>query len=328
MLVHDGPDLVAEAVPGPPRARRCPMPPTPAEAEAAARAYAGFERHFFPGCFVCGPERAAGRRPARSSRAGCRAGTWWPPRCRPRPPCRRRTASSPARSCGRCSTAPAPGPWSGTWRRPEWCWAAWRPACVAPFPAGGTGVAVGWPLGREGRKLYSGTALFGADGRLHGCARQTWIVLAAAPPRLTEVAARVLSSPSGGRTDPAHGSLLALRGRWQTHPSPAPSARGGRRGSPQLPERRTEGSLLSTGEASDPRLTDPIPAARERRHLPLREGTEHAATFPEGKERHASRHPREGADAAAPHRGCGAQPGGRPSWADASIRRGGKPSSR
>jgi len=46
-----------------------------------------------------------------------------------------------------------------------------------PIPVGAGGVAVGWPLGRDGRKLHSGTALFAADGTLLGYARQTWIVL-------------------------------------------------------------------------------------------------------------------------------------------------------
>jgi len=35
--------------------------------------------------------------------------------------------------------------------------------------------ALGWALGTEGRKIFAGTALFGADGRLVGRARQTWI---------------------------------------------------------------------------------------------------------------------------------------------------------
>ena len=37
-------------------------------------------------------------------------------------------------------------------------------------------VVMGWPLGQDGRKLYAGTAVFGADGRLLGSARATWIV--------------------------------------------------------------------------------------------------------------------------------------------------------
>jgi hypothetical protein len=36
-------------------------------------------------------------------------------------------------------------------------------------------VALGWPLGEDGRKLYAGTALYTADGELLARARQTWI---------------------------------------------------------------------------------------------------------------------------------------------------------
>ena len=42
--------------------------------------------------------------------------------------------------------------------------------------AGESCVAMAWPLGDEGRKLYAGTALFGEDGRVLGSARATWIV--------------------------------------------------------------------------------------------------------------------------------------------------------
>jgi hypothetical protein len=38
-------------------------------------------------------------------------------------------------------------------------------------------VVVSWPIGRDGRKGFAGTALFGDDGRLLGLARQTWIAL-------------------------------------------------------------------------------------------------------------------------------------------------------
>lgn len=48
---------------------------------------------------------------------------------------------------------------------------------LRPIPVGADCVAAGWPLGREGRKLFSGTALFGPDGVLYGFGRQTWIVL-------------------------------------------------------------------------------------------------------------------------------------------------------
>jgi hypothetical protein len=37
-------------------------------------------------------------------------------------------------------------------------------------------VVMGWPVGEEGRKRYAGTALFGEDDRLLGCASATWII--------------------------------------------------------------------------------------------------------------------------------------------------------
>jgi hypothetical protein len=176
VLVHDGPDLVAEGVPV--RLEiETPPPPSLAEAEDAARAYAGLERHFFPDCFVCGPGRAPGD--------GLRLFPGWVPG--------RDLVAAPVH-------ADASLPADGGFLAPEIAWSlldcpgAWameremeetgvvlgRMAAriLAPFPVGATGVAVGWPLGRDGRKLYSGTALFDARGLLHGFARQTWIVRA------------------------------------------------------------------------------------------------------------------------------------------------------
>ena len=42
--------------------------------------------------------------------------------------------------------------------------------------AGERCVVMAWPLGGEGRKLYAGTALYGADERLLGSARAVWIL--------------------------------------------------------------------------------------------------------------------------------------------------------
>jgi len=179
VLLHDGPDLVAEAVPT--RLElEVPPPPTADEAEAAARTYAGFRHHFFPGCFVCGPERPAGD--------GLRLFPGWVPG--------RDLVAAPVHAA---ASLPAAGGFLG--REIAWslldCPGAWamerdmeatgvvlgRMAArvLHPIPVLSSGVAVGWPLGREGRKLYSGTAFFGADGRLYGYARQTWIVMAPSP---------------------------------------------------------------------------------------------------------------------------------------------------
>jgi hypothetical protein len=82
--------------------------------------------------------------------------------------------------------------------RPEFVWAAlddsgfwsllsgvqdWQPmvlgrlaaALLDHVRAGERCVVLEWPLGREGRKAYSGTALFGEDGLLRAYARATWV---------------------------------------------------------------------------------------------------------------------------------------------------------
>ena len=46
---------------------------------------------------------------------------------------------------------------------------------VSPVRPGERCVVVGWPLGEDGRKLYSGTALYGEGGALKAFARATWI---------------------------------------------------------------------------------------------------------------------------------------------------------
>ena len=42
---------------------------------------------------------------------------------------------------------------------------------------GDRSIVIGWPLGEDGRKLYSGTALFSQDGELRAMARATWVRL-------------------------------------------------------------------------------------------------------------------------------------------------------
>lgn len=173
--VHDGGDLIAEGAPV--RLELAvPDPPTPEEATAASRAYAGFTRHCFPGCFVCGPERPPGD--------GLRIFPGWV--------AGRDLVAAPARadpslpSTGGLLTTEiawsfldCPGAWAMERDQEERPVVLGRMAArlVHPIPVGADCLAVGWPLGREGRKLFSGTALFALDGTLLGCGRQTWIVL-------------------------------------------------------------------------------------------------------------------------------------------------------
>jgi hypothetical protein len=48
---------------------------------------------------------------------------------------------------------------------------------LRPFRTDEPCVVVGWSLGRDGRKLQAGTAVYSAEGQLIGRARQTWIAM-------------------------------------------------------------------------------------------------------------------------------------------------------
>lgn len=174
LQLRDGEQLIAEARSAP---LELEVPPAPPFERAAALSshYVGHHRHHFPTCFVCGPARAVsdGLRifPSAEQPGQPVAAPWVPD-------------ASLADGDGRV--------------RPEFVWAALD--CVGYFgvaapdypvallgritaeltgavQAGERCVVLGWALGREGRKLHAGTAVFGADGRLRGRARQTWILL-------------------------------------------------------------------------------------------------------------------------------------------------------
>ncbi|MGN6686416.1 MAG: PaaI family thioesterase [Actinomycetales bacterium] len=151
-----------------------PVEPVSAEvARASEPGYRGLEGHPFPTCFACGTERA---RPD--------ALALWPG-----------------------EVAGSPGTTACTWRpdvslaaddgcvRPEAVWAAldcpsgWtidivgRPAVLGRMtvqldarpPVGEECVVVGRLLGREGRKAFTASTLYDADGRVLARATATWI---------------------------------------------------------------------------------------------------------------------------------------------------------
>ncbi len=153
-----------------------PEAPGYAEALAAARNYAGFREHAYPNCFVCGPERARGdgMRIFASALEGRSvfAAPWLPDQSL-----------------------------AGSDRKvlPEFMWAALdcpgyfatgahaRGPLLGQFVAhvdrrvhvGEACVVIGWLIGREGRKHYTGTAVFDENGEICGRARATWIELKA-----------------------------------------------------------------------------------------------------------------------------------------------------
>jgi len=153
-----------------------PPPPSYEQARAASPAYIGFHDHAFPGCFVCGPERAPhdGLRifPGSVDGGSTIAAPWIPD-------------ASLAHD-------------TGTVKR-EFLWAALDCTggiAVMPPPEGSavvlgelhasiTGtvsanepcVVVGWPLAFEGRKRRAASAVYGADGRPIAVARAVWVVV-------------------------------------------------------------------------------------------------------------------------------------------------------
>jgi hypothetical protein len=162
VVVLDGDAVVAEAVP----ATVDVQPPAVSRAEAfeATARYTGFDEHEFPNCFVCGPARKPGdglRVFAGPVRPGIVAAPWDA----------REVAPEIVWAAIDCPGAFAAGyPNRGTVVLGRMA------ARIDRLPADGEEcVVVGWDLGADGRKLYAGTALLGADGRPCAVARQTWI---------------------------------------------------------------------------------------------------------------------------------------------------------
>lgn len=162
--LFDGELLVATAAPG-----RVELEAPPAvnldRAVAAESSYAGLQAHPFPGCFVCGtgrvPPDGLGLRPGPVA-PGVAAASWTPP-----------TDESflvwAALDCPGGWAAETPG----------------RPMVLGrmtlelrSMPAvGEPHVVVGWTVGRDGRKTFSGTALYDATGAVLAVAQQTWFTV-------------------------------------------------------------------------------------------------------------------------------------------------------
>lgn len=151
-----------------------PAPPTFAEAAAMSARYAGFERHPYPGCFVCGPQRSVGdglRIFAGPGAEGKTVAAPW----------------KPDRSLGdaRGQVQPpylwaaldCPGYFAVQGRAQRALLGTMTAELRAPVRAGEPCVVLGWPLQQEGRKLHAATALWAEDGKVRGVARQVWIAV-------------------------------------------------------------------------------------------------------------------------------------------------------
>ncbi|HKV29387.1 MAG TPA: hypothetical protein VJT14_00040 [Candidatus Dormibacteraeota bacterium] len=165
----------------------------PEAAERASERYPGFDHHFFPNCFTCGPDRASGD--------GLRI--------------------FPGPVEGRPVVATLWRPPSSVWQTDrtvasEFLWAALDCPAIwghivhggaqaddravsgrlelhqhAPVRGDAPSIVVGWPIDRQGRKVIAGAAIFSESGTLLVEARQTMILTRnGVPLHLTAWAAR------------------------------------------------------------------------------------------------------------------------------------------
>ncbi|MHB8648589.1 MAG: hypothetical protein ACYDBR_00200 [Gaiellaceae bacterium] len=165
LRVLDGECLIAEARPA--ELALDPPPPVPfANAAALVAARPDEADHPFPGCFVCGPERAAGDglrlRPTPLG-DGRVVATWRPDEI----------ADAHVWAALDC-----PGAFAGDAAQTRGLSVLGRlTAHVRELPEPGDELVVlGWPLGGAGRRFLAGTALFKGD-RLLAAARATWFVV-------------------------------------------------------------------------------------------------------------------------------------------------------
>jgi hypothetical protein len=150
-----------------------PEPPDWDQALAAQRRFPGLRHHDFPHCFTCGTARGPGDGLLVQTGAvedrDLVAATWIPD----------------ASLADQQGAVEPEFYWAATDCAGAWATASRQknPSLLGRFVARFTDVVrpgercivIGWPIGQDGRKHHAGTALFGADKRLIGCGRQTWL---------------------------------------------------------------------------------------------------------------------------------------------------------
>jgi len=172
--LRDGEHLVAEAR----EAELVLDVPPPVSFELATKLsahYVGFRAHHFPTCFVCGPGRAEGD--------GLRI---FPGAERHGEPVAAPWVVSPS-LCDGNDRVPTEIVWAAldcagyfAVAEPDYPIALLGRMTAEVFGeirAHDRAVIMGYGMGRDGRKLFAGTAVFGANGELKARARQVWIVV-------------------------------------------------------------------------------------------------------------------------------------------------------
>lgn len=150
-----------------------PEAPGLESAMEAARGYAGFDFHPFPGCFVCGPERAPGDGlrifPGRVGASDIVAAPWTPDES-----LRGADGTVDRRYVWAALDCPS---YFGLPTAPLALLGRLTASIEALPEVGEPLVAIGWPIDAEGRKHFAGSALANPDGEVLARAAATWIEL-------------------------------------------------------------------------------------------------------------------------------------------------------
>jgi len=161
-----GDDLIATATPTAVQAH-APPAPTVEQAEIARRGYVGFAHHRFPTCFVCGTAREDGLRiyAGQVGQGPMIASPWTP------------QSDDPLFVWAVLDCPSAYAIESVDHRTQIVVLAALTVELRQPPRAGEPHVVAAWPVGSEGRKHHSASALYDAAGRVLAVADSLWIEL-------------------------------------------------------------------------------------------------------------------------------------------------------
>lgn len=153
-----------------------PAPPPLEAAREAARNYAGFHHHIFPSCFVCGPQREPGdgmrifpgALGGAQDMGGVVAAPWTPEATLT-------DDDHQVRDIFLWAALDCPGYFSVGKKGEAAVLGRMTVEITGTAMADKPYIVLGWPVGRDGRKLYSGTAIFAEDGTLVARAKAIWI---------------------------------------------------------------------------------------------------------------------------------------------------------
>jgi hypothetical protein len=155
-----------------------PTPVSVAEAEAAAMDYPGFAGHFFPRCYCCGPERQLGDGlrifPGSVGESNTLAAPWTP-----HPSLAGTDGDVPPELLW--AALDCPGIWAliadpSSDPEEKALTAGMAVTIEGRVQAGQPHVVMGWPMGRDGRRVFAGAAILSGDGEVLCAARQTMVL--------------------------------------------------------------------------------------------------------------------------------------------------------